>query len=53
MDLNGSIGNDYTEERTISKELTIFGLGVTGFLIVVIIEEHVADCLEIGSHKTR
>ena len=41
------------EERTISKELTIFRSGSTGFLIVVIIEEYVIDCLEIHSHKTR
>ena len=40
----------YNEERTISKEFTIWKIWVTGFRIV---EEHVVDCFEIGGHKTR
>ena len=46
--LNGNICRDL-QGRTISKELTICIIGEIRFRIV---EEHVVDCLEIGSHKT-
>ena len=48
MGLNGNICHNL-QGRTISKELTIYKNGDTRFGVV---EEHVVDCLEIGSHKT-
>ena len=50
MDLNVNICHDLHRGRTISKEFTICKIGETGFGIV---EEHVVDCLEIGSQKKR
>ena len=50
MGLNGNICHDLHRGLTISKEFTIWKIGETGFWIV---EEHVVDCFEIGSHKTR
>ena len=53
IDVNGQIYvTILTEEleHTISKKLTIFRFGDTRFLIIVIIEEYIVDCFEIGSH---
>ena len=53
IDVNGQIYvTILTEEleHTISKKLTIFRFGDTRFLKIVIIEEYIVDCFEIGSH---
>ena len=50
MDLNVNICHDLHRGRTISKEFTIWNIGEIRFWIV---EEHVVDCLEIGSQKKR